>query len=137
MSFAWRQLQSAMRVLAGTGDHRDRLHAALSKLIKLKQRDVPSEVADDFNALVGGISRFPIRSINQEIKTAVKLLTDKEVIEAIDRVMRMYDAVSTYQPRPVKHPGGPRRSEAHLLPWPVPALHILETRHGAFFHETA
>lgn len=136
MSFAWRQLQSAIRVLAGTGDRRDRLHAALSKLIKLKQRDLPSEVADDFNALVGGISRFPIRSVNQEIKSAVDVLTEEEVIEAINSVMRMYDAVAAYQPRPVKHPGGPR-CRAQPASWPVPALHILETRQGAFFHETA
>jgi hypothetical protein len=136
MSFAWRQLQSAIRVLAGTGNRRDRLHAALSKLIKLKQRDLPSEVAGDFNALVGGISRFPIRNVNQEIKSAVEVLTEEEVIEAINSVMRMYDAVAAYQPRPVKHPGGPRRT-TQPVPWPVPALHILETRHGAFFHETA
>ncbi|WP_420473547.1 hypothetical protein [Noviherbaspirillum sp. ST9] len=137
MSFAWRQLQSAMRVLTGTGERRDRLHAALSKLIKLKQRDLPAEVADDFNTLVGGISRFPLRSISQEIKTTVGILTDEEVIDAISRVMRMYDAVAAYQPRPVKHPGGPRRLDMQPLPWPVPALHILETRQGAFFHETA
>lgn len=137
MSFAWRQLKSAIRILAGTGDRRDRLHAALSKLIKLKQRDLPSEVADDFNALVGGISRFPIRGISLEIKTAVGMLSDEEVIEAINCVMRMYDAVAAYQPRPVKHPGGSRRHEGQPLPWPVPALHILETRQGAFFHETA
>lgn len=137
MSFAWRQLQSAMRVMSGTGDRRERLHAALSKLIKLKQRDLPSEVAGDFNALVGGISRFPLRSINQEIKSAVEVLGEEEVLEAIGRIMRMHDAVAAYQPRPVRHPGGSRRREAQSLPWPVPALHILETRQGAFFHETA
>jgi len=137
MSYAWRQLQSAIRVLAGTGDRRDRLHAALGKLIKLKQRDLPSEVADDFNALVDGISRFPAKNINQEIKTAVGMRSDKEVIEAIDSIMRMYDSVAAYQPRPVKHPGGQRRGDMRSMPWPVPALHILETRQGAYFHETA
>lgn len=137
MSYAWRQLQSAIRVLAGTGDRRDRLHAALGKLIKLKQRDLPSEVAEDFNALVDGIARYPARNINQEIKTAVALRSDKEVIDAIDRIMRLYDSVAAYQPRPVKHPGGPRRGDVQAMPWPVPALHILETRQGAFFHETA
>ena len=120
MSYAWEQLQSAIRVLAATNDHRDRLHAALGKLIKLKPRDLPSEVADDFTLLVGGISRFPARNIAHEIRTAVEMLTESEVIEAIDRIMRMYNAVATYQPRPVKHPGGPRRH----APWPVPALHI-------------
>ena len=137
MSLAWRQLQSAIRVLAGTGDRRDRLHAALGKLIKLKPRDLPSEVADDFATVVDGISRFPVRNINQEIRNAVRMRSDEEVIDAINRIMRMYDAVAAYQPRPVKHPGGPRGRDAQSVSWPVPAQHILETRQGAFFHRTA
>lgn len=132
MSYAWRQLQSAIRTLAGTGERRDRLHAALGKLIKLKQRDLPSEVADDFNALVDGIPRYPIRNINKEIKAAVGRLSDKEAIEAIESIMRMYDAVAAYQPRPLRP-----RSKLQSMSWPVPALHILETRQDAFSHETA
>lgn len=135
MSYAWRQLQSAIRVLAGTGNRRDCLQTALGKLIKLKQRDLPAEVADDFNALVGGIARFPTRNINQEIKRAVATLGDREIGVAITRIMHLYDAVAAYQPRPVKHSGGaPRLAEP--VCWPVPALHVLETRQGAFFHET-
>ena len=70
------------------------------------------------------------------IRTAVGARSDKEVTEAFGSIMRMYDAVAAYQPRPVKHPGGARRREVQSMPWPVPALHILETRQGAFFHET-
>jgi len=137
MSYAWRQLQSAMRVLAGTGDRRDRLHAALGKLIKLKARDLPSEVANDFNALTEGIARFPVKNIPHEIRCEVDRLSDAEVMDGIRKIMRMYDAVAAYQPRPVKHSGGMRSRTAPTPSWPVPALHILETRQGAFFHETA
>lgn len=137
MCYAWRQLQSAIRVLASTGDRRDRLQCALSKLIKLKTRDLPAEVSSDFTSLVSGISRFPVKNINQEIRAEVEALTEAEVMEAINKIMAMYDAVAAYQPRPVRHAGGPRSRAAPSATWPVPALHILETRQGAFFHETA
>jgi hypothetical protein len=137
MCYAWRQLQAAIRVLASTGDRRDRLQCAMSKLIKLKARDLPSEVSSDFTSLVSGISRFPVKNINQEIRAEVEALTDTQVTEAINKIMAMYDAVAAYQPRPVRHAGGPRSRPAPSPTWPVPAMHVLETRHGAFFHETA
>ena len=137
MSYAWRQLKSAIRVLAATGDRRVRLQNALAKLIKLKPRDLPSEVSEEFASLFEGISRFPVRNIAHEIRDAVSMLNDAQVMDAISNIMRMYDAVAAYQPRPVKGPGGvPRRTE-QPPGWPVPALRVLETRHGAFFHETA
>lgn len=137
MCFAWKQLQSAIRLLASTGDRRDRLQGALNKLIKLKTRDLPSEVATDFESLVGGISRFPVKNIAQEIRAEVEALTDTEVTEAIRKIMAMYDAVAAYQPRPVRHAGGPRSRPAPTLTWPIPALHILETRQVAFSRESA
>ena len=137
MSYAWRQLQAAIRSLAGPGDRRDRLGGALNKIIKLKARDLPAEVSADYSMLVGRISRFPVKNIAQEIKAEVEALSDAEVLAAIRKVMDMYDAVAAYQPRPVRHSGGPRKRTDAALGWPVPALHILETRQGAFFHETA
>lgn len=137
MSYAWRQLQSAIRTLAGTTDRRDRLAGAYGKLIKLRSKDLPSEVADDHARLLRRISRFPVKNITHEIRLEVDALSDEEVTDAIHTIMAMYDAVSAYQPRPVRHPGGARRSMAGLPAWPVPALNILETRHGAFVHETA
>jgi hypothetical protein len=137
MSYAWRQLQSAIRTLAGTTDRRDRLACAYGKLVKLKSKDLPSEAAADHALLLRRIPRFPLKNITQEIRIEVDALSDAEVTAAIQTIMKMYDAVSAYQPRPVRHPGGPRRSAAELPVWSVPALHILETRHGAFVHETA
>ena len=137
MSLAWRQLQSAIRTLAAIGDRRDRLHAALNKLIKLKTRDLPSEVADDFTALLGGIARYPAKNIPHELRSEVNRLSDAEVMEGIRKIMRMYDAVAAYQPRPMKHNGGPRKQSAPVPSWPITALHFLETRQGAFSHENA
>ena len=137
MSYAWRQLQSAIRTLAGTTDRRDRLVGAYGKLIKLKPKDLPSEAAADHMRLLARISRFPVKNIAQEIRTEVDALNDAEVSAAIQTIMAMYDAVSAYQPRPVRHPGGPRRSATGTSAWPFPTLHILETRPGAFVHETA
>ena len=136
MSYAWRQLQSAIRVLAATGNQRDRLHDALSKLIKLKPRDLPAEVVGDFAALTGCISRFPAKNIAHEIRAEVESLSDAEVMAAIRKITLMYDAVAAYQPRPVKHTGGMRNRTAPVPAWPIPALRILETRQGAYFHET-
>ncbi|WP_206047154.1 hypothetical protein, partial [Noviherbaspirillum denitrificans] len=85
---------------------RTRLQVALGRLIKLKPRDLPSEVSEDFADLVSGISRFPVKHVTQEIRAAVDVLSNAQVMDAISRIMRMYDAVSAYQPLPVKHPGG-------------------------------
>jgi hypothetical protein len=137
MSYAWTQLQSAIRSLAGTHDRRDRLAGAYSKLIKLKTRDLPAEVADDHTRLLARISRYPAKNVGQEIRAEVDALSDADVSAAIRAIMKMYDAVSTYQPRPVRHPGGARRYTADVSAWPIPAIRILETRHGAFINETA
>lgn len=137
MSYAWRQLQSAMRILASTGDRRDRLAGAYGKLIKLRPKDLPAEVSADYASLFSRISRFPVRHIPLEIKAEVEALSEVEVTEAIRRIMGLYDAVAAYQPRPVRHPGGPRHHASSDHVWPIPAMHILETRQGAFFHETA
>ena len=130
MSYAWRQLQSAIRSLAGTGDRRDQLQAALGKLIKLKPRDLPSEVMEDFNTLVGGISRFPVRNIPQEIKAEVEALSDAEVMESTRKIKHMHDAVHAYQPHPVKHTGGLRNRAVPVPSWPASALPIKESSQG-------
>lgn len=137
MSYAWRQLQSAMRNLAGTSDRRDRLACAYGKLIKLRPKDLPSEVADEHTRLFSRVSRFPVKNIAQEIRCEVDALSDEEVTAAIQTIMRMYDAVAAYQPQPVRHPGGPRRLQAETRGWPIPAIHVLEIRYGAFIHEIA
>lgn len=137
MSYAWRQLQSAVRILATEGDRRGRLQAALAKLIKLKPRDLPSEVAEEFLALVDGIARFPARNILHEIRAAVAARSDAEVLESIATIMRMVDAVSAYQPRPLRSACATRRRDLVLASCNILPLHALEARHGTFFHETA
>lgn len=122
MSFAWNQLQSAVRALAGTTDRRDRLACAYGKLIKLKPKDLPSEAAETYVRLTGRIARYPLKNINQEIRAEVHSLTDKEVTDAIRHIMLMYDAVAAYQPRPVRHTGRPPRCATSAFEWPITAM---------------
>lgn len=102
MSYAWQQLQGAVRTLTASFDSRERLIGAFGKLVKLKSRDLPAEVVADFSRLVGDIPRYPAKSINREIKATVESLTDEEMAEAIDVIFAMHDALSIYQPNPVR-----------------------------------
>ena len=126
MSFAWRQLQSAIRSLTIGGDRRSRLACAYSKLVRLKPRDLPSEVAEDFSRLLERISRYPAKGIGSEVRREVKSMTEAEIDEATQRIMRMYDAVASYQPCPTRHPGGAPRDQ--LDGWPIPAVQALGKR---------
>ncbi|HYD95922.1 MAG TPA: hypothetical protein VEC01_11395 [Noviherbaspirillum sp.] len=131
MSFAWTQLQAAIRVLAGTTDRRDRLAAAYGRLIKLKPKDLPAEAAGSFACLTGRIARFPAKNVAHEIRSEVQSLTDQEVAHAIQQIMAMYDAVAAYQPRPAVCAAGRQRRAAPAVDWPVPALHLLEPQRFA------
>ncbi len=99
MSYAWHQLQCAVRALSGTCEQRERLITAYNKLVKLKPKDLPSEVAGDFERLVGTIPRFPVKNIAREVKTEVQSLTDAQVSQAFTLIASMHEAVAVYQPR--------------------------------------
>lgn len=99
MSYAWQQLQCAVRALSGTSEQRERLITAYNKLVKLRPKDLPSEVAADFDRLVGGIPRYPAKNIAREVKTEVLSLTETQVTQAIAAISSMHEAVSVYQPR--------------------------------------
>ena len=132
MSYAWQQLQSAVRILSMPSDRRERLTAAYAKLLKLKPKDLPAEVVDDYCRLVGGISRYPAKSITREIKAEVQSLSDAEVMESIDLILSMHDALSVYQPRPIRPSGGMHARTGAVPGWFVPSMHGAETRKGAF-----
>lgn len=99
MSYAWQQLQCAVKALAGSNEQRDRLVTAYNKLVKLKPKDLPSEVAADFDRLVGNIPRYPAKNIPREVKTEVLSLSDTQVSQAIAVISAMHEAVAVYQPR--------------------------------------
>ncbi|HEY0844881.1 MAG TPA: hypothetical protein VGE12_05910 [Noviherbaspirillum sp.] len=99
MSYAWHQLRCAVKALNRPCSRRAQLAGAYSKLIKLRARDLPSEVTEDFNKLVGGIARYPAKHVFREIKTQVESLDDTQVAEAISLISAMYDVLELYQPR--------------------------------------
>lgn len=99
MSYAWHQLRCAVRALNRSCDRRTQLAGAYSKLVKLRNRDLPAELVDDFERLVGGISRFPAKNVFREIKSRIASLDDGQVAEAITLISTMHDVLEMYQPR--------------------------------------
>lgn len=99
MSYAWHQLRCAVRALNRSCTRREQLACALGRVARLRPRDLPAEVVDDFEKLVGGIARFPVKNVHREIKSRVAMLTDAEVAEAIRLVSAMHDVLEIYQPR--------------------------------------
>lgn len=101
MSIAWRQLQQAVRALEHGGMPRERLVAACYKLARVRTRDVPAEVAPDFEWLMGSLARYPLRHPHEEIKHRIAAFSDEQVQHALRVIWRMHDAVAAYQPRSV------------------------------------
>lgn len=99
MSYAWHQLRCAVKALNRTTCRRDRLVTAYSKLVRLRAKDLPAQLVDDFERLVGGIPRYPAKNVSKEIKSAVDVLSDAEVAEAFSLISAMHDVLEMYQPR--------------------------------------
>lgn len=104
MSYAWQQFSCAVKALNRPCDERTRLSNAYSKLVKLRSRDLPAELVDDFNLLVGGISRFPARNLSREIKSRVASLDDVQRAAACSRISMMHEVLERYQPRSARTP---------------------------------
>jgi hypothetical protein len=100
MSYAWNQLEYAIKALAGRNEQRARLVSAYNHLVKLKAKDLPAEVSADLDKLIGNIPRYPAKNLRGEIKIEVDSLTDAEIADAISLITNMHDAVAIYQPRP-------------------------------------
>jgi hypothetical protein len=98
MSYAWHQLQYAVRALAGKGTQRERLGCAFYRLVRLRARDLPSEAAGDFIRLTGGIARYPQKDLRQAVKCWLASFSEEEVGRAIALIRAIHDAVGVYQP---------------------------------------
>lgn len=99
MSYAWHQLRCAVKALNRATCRRDRLATAYSKLVRLRAKDLPAQVVDDFERLVGAIPRYPAKHVFKQIKSAVDTLSDAEVAEAFSLISAMHDVLEMYQPR--------------------------------------
>lgn len=98
MSYAWKQLRLAVTVLAGTGPQRERLIHAYTKLIDLKQKDLPAEIRISFAELTQNIVLYPTQDVHGIVRSKVDSLDDGEIGSIIHSIIDMYDAVTRYQP---------------------------------------
>ncbi len=100
MSYAWESFSEAMRALASGDSQRERLLRAYKlHLMQLTVKDVPSEIRDDFDRLAIAIRRCSAREAGS-LKRIADNVDDKEVASMIDSIIRMYDAITRYQPLP-------------------------------------
>jgi hypothetical protein len=103
MSFAWRTLQHAIRILNTQGSPRERLMSACFKLIKLRARDLPAEAVDAFERVMRPVPRYPVRNLHEAIRSHVNSLDDTQIREAMGDIHRIRDALAIYQPKPEAH----------------------------------
>jgi hypothetical protein len=101
MAYAWVELQAAVKMITLADDKRVVLVRALSKLLKLRMKDLPAEARHDFAQLTDPICVFHRNRIDpEEVKRYVTSMTDTDVVSAILGIISMHDAVACYQPLP-------------------------------------
>ncbi|MES2535873.1 MAG: hypothetical protein V4632_08375 [Pseudomonadota bacterium] len=99
MASAWESFHFAMLELAGADSQRERLIKAYkSNLMRLAKKNVPVELRSEFTRLVQEIERRPAKYNECTVKNTVDAMDEKEVVAMINSIIRMYDAVTRYQP---------------------------------------
>lgn len=95
MSLAWRELDGAIRALAGPGTQRQRLLGACRHVLPLRRKELPAEIRADYDLLCAVLGGDPAA-----LSGAVEAAGDEAVAAATDAIIRMHDAVTRYQPIP-------------------------------------
>lgn len=99
MSYAWNKLRLAVYCLTGTGSQRERLAAAVSAhLSYLRAKDLPSTWRDEFVSVIGHFDLGQVKRQDAAVKRVVETLDDVDVGTMIGSILRLYDAVTRYQP---------------------------------------
>lgn len=99
MPNAWEAFHSSIQILAGPEPQRHRLARACSEqLAHLSKRDVPAEIRDEFLKVLRGAVRNRDRADKLSILENLSSIEDGDVIGMINAIIRMYDAVTRYQP---------------------------------------
>ena len=100
MSSAWFQLKRAVHILSGDGPPRERLFRCYtSHLATLRPKDLPAEIRNEFSSLAMRLNPGPEQSI-RDVRQAVEVSSDEDVMSMIHSIVEMYDAVTRYQPLP-------------------------------------
>jgi ABC-type Fe2+-enterobactin transport system substrate-binding protein len=99
MPTAWEAFHSSIQILAGPDSQRSRLAQACSEhLTRLSKRDVPAEIRDEFLQLLTGTVKNRDQSDRSSIMETLSSVEDREVYGMINAIVRMYDAVTRYEP---------------------------------------
>lgn len=99
MSLAWKSFHLAMYALTSAAPQRDRLLRAYRlHLSRLSPKEMPAEVREDFAALTATITRCPADKHECRIKNTIDAAQDHEIAAMINSIIKMYDAVTRYQP---------------------------------------
>ncbi|WP_151636878.1 hypothetical protein [Noviherbaspirillum aerium] len=98
MTDAWHEVQQAIRALRKNGDIRQRLIEAYRALVRIKVKNLPSEVRHDHARLIGTIDTRSTERIGAEIRDRVTAMTPAQLSEAVHRIVTLHDALRAYQP---------------------------------------
>jgi hypothetical protein len=98
MPTAWEAFHSSIQILAGPESQRNRLALACSEhLTRLSKKDVPAEIRDEFVKVLTGAVRNKGHD-RTAIMENLSSIEDREVYGMINAIVRMYDAVTRYEP---------------------------------------
>ncbi|MDB5823840.1 MAG: hypothetical protein JWR21_2544 [Herminiimonas sp.] len=99
MPTAWEAFHSSIQILAGPDSQRSRLAQACSDhLVRLSKKDVPAEIRDEFLKLLTGAVRNKEKADRSSIMENLSGIEDREVYGMISAIVRMYDAITRYEP---------------------------------------
>jgi hypothetical protein len=89
----------AMYALTSAAPQRERLQRAYKQyLSRLGAKDVPAEIRVEFAALVAHMERGHAKIGECKIKKNVEAAEDRDIVSMINSIIKMYDAVTRYQP---------------------------------------
>lgn len=99
MSYAWNQLRLAVHCLAEDGSQRERLALAISEhFICLRPKDLPLTWRPEFTSVIDRLCVNRVLDHDVSIRRMVRTLNDEEVGAMIGSILRLYDAVTRYEP---------------------------------------
>jgi hypothetical protein len=100
MSFAYEQLRVATHYLAQSGTLHERLAMALSEILSLRPKDLPVACRTEFCSLSSRLSVCHTTKKNPDLAMRIKEMNEQEVHAIAHTLLRLYDAVTRYQPLP-------------------------------------
>jgi len=98
MSNAWREFNSAIHTLAGTGSIQKRLaNAYIYHLMRIQENILPKELQQDFNKLGEDLTRVQAKGDEGNVAATTATMTDSKAREYVGIVISMYDKVVRYE----------------------------------------